>query len=267
MRRALLALPDDAPGEPRYTEKFSSDHSPALHGSTNYIPNGLTRSMQAEFRDNDCEEGKPEGKWWAEYKYVVYEKAVEERNQIYDLAPIHTRDKGHASWTLADFMSPPQARRANLTQAEIAAARIYTSPWFAIINRALRFCERLMIGQWATTISLITSAIIKLSELSPLDQVCYRSLPADFPALRTFSGETAAETIIDLAFMSCSLDVDYVAYYNGGKHTEGALLVYEPTFTSRGAESPSSPSTRSSTRSRTHRAPRERYGSWPSNVS
>lgn len=236
MLRALLALPDDVPGEPRYTEMFSSDHSPGLHGTTGYIPNGLTRSMEAEFRDNDRDDETREGKWWPDYRYVVYEKAVEERVQVFTLAPFHTRDKGRAGWTLANFTSTPQARRAKLTQAEVAAVRMYSCAWFASINRALRSRDARVIEQWATTISLITNAIIKLSELSPLDQVCYRSLPAEFPALHTFSGATATETVVDLAFMSCSLNSDYVAQYNGGKHTEGTILVYQPTFSSRGAD-------------------------------
>ena len=235
MRKALLSLPDKPPGQPRFVEKYASDNSPVLHGTTQYILNGLSRSMEAEFRDNDREAGAAEGKWWSNYQYVVYERAEEMPVQVFELAPIHTRDKGHAGWTLEDFVSTPQARRANLTHAEVAAVRLYSSNWFPTVNHALRSRDAKVIEDWATTISLLTSAVIKLSELSPLDQTCYRSMPAAFPALRTFSGATAAETVVDPAFMSCSLDVDYVAAYNGGKHTEGTLLVYDPTFSSRGA--------------------------------
>ena len=139
MRKALLALPDDAPGQPRFLEKYASDNSLVLHGTTSCIPHGLTRSMEAEFKDNDRDEGAAEGKWWPNYRYVVYETAVEEAIQVYDLAPIHTRDKGRAGWSLKDFTSTPQARRAHLSQAEVAAVRVYTSDWFPTVNRALRF--------------------------------------------------------------------------------------------------------------------------------
>ena len=93
VRRALLSLPDDAPGEPRYLEKYASDNAPVLHGTTAYIPHGLRRSMEVEFRENDREEGAAAGRWWANYHYVVYEKAAEEAVRVYELAPIHTRDK------------------------------------------------------------------------------------------------------------------------------------------------------------------------------
>ena len=81
MRNALLALPDDAPGQPRFVEKYASDNSLVLHGTTSCIPHGLTRSMEAEFKDNDRDEGATEGKWWPNYRYVVYETAVEEAIQ------------------------------------------------------------------------------------------------------------------------------------------------------------------------------------------
>jgi hypothetical protein len=92
MRKALISLPDAEPGQPRFMEKYASDNAPVLHGATTYFPNGLTRSMEAEFRDNDREEGAPQGKWWPNYYYVVHERAVEEAVQVFVLAPVHTRD-------------------------------------------------------------------------------------------------------------------------------------------------------------------------------
>ena len=70
---ALQALDDDAgqKGLPHYTQTFEIEMSSVLHGATSCTPDGLTRSMEEEFKNNDG------GKWEAEYNYVVYEPAME----------------------------------------------------------------------------------------------------------------------------------------------------------------------------------------------
>ena len=60
---ALQALDDDAgqKGLPHFTQTFDIEMSSVLHGATSCMPDGLTRSMEEEFKNNDG------GEWEAEY--------------------------------------------------------------------------------------------------------------------------------------------------------------------------------------------------------
>ena len=134
-----------------------------LHGLAGLARNGLTRSMEEEARTNDS------GRWWEEYVYVVERKAVED----VDLASTAkfagkvsltgeqiVRDRGHAGMRLQDFHNCLEAREAELTEAEVAAIRLYTGPLYAPLNTALR---KLEIASWATTIACCYSGVLKLS--------------------------------------------------------------------------------------------------------
>ncbi len=228
LRRAITALPDEGTaGQPHFTAVYEETLTATLHGTTYYIPDGLFRSVEDEFTHNE------QGRWLAEYEYVVRQPAVEMAVKVHKLAPLHIRDKGRNGWRLADFARLPDAQRAHLTLNEVAALRLYTSSWFVTVNTALRTRNAATVREWATVISVLTSAIIKLSELSLPDTVVYRSYPAHMPS---FLGTTVQETLVEHAFGSCSSDPTYVAAYNGHKHTEGAFLVVQPTFGSRAAD-------------------------------
>ena len=231
IRKALLEMPETEVQPPPFAQSLAceADFASVIHGSTAHIPDGLTRSMEEEFRSND------EGEWWSEYEYVVYGVAVEKEMRVTEFAPVHVRDAGHGGMRLKDFTVLASVSKAGLTQAEVAAVRLYTSPWFRLANTALRRRDDSTIQRWATSISLVTSAVIKLSMLSPTDNVLYRSLPSTFDAARCLEGR-ATETIVDLAFVSCSTDPAFVAAYNGSKRAEGQILVVQTTFGSRAAD-------------------------------
>ena len=230
---ALQALDDDAgqKGLPHFTQTFDIEMSSVLHGATSCMPDGLTRSMEEEFKNNDG------GEWAAEYNYVVYEPAVEQMMTYNALAPVQARDEGRQGWRLADFAAQPVCQRAKLSQAEVAAVRLYTCPWFSPVNAALRARDPALIQKWATTISVITSALLKLSELSPINRILYTSWPAYFacPPWRK-SRPDASATIVVKQFLSTSPRADVVAAYNGNKFREGVFCVIEPSFGARGAD-------------------------------
>ena len=132
---------------------------------------GLRRSMEEEFRENEG------GKWWAEYQYVVHRPAAEDVDA--DGGPLQAstegyhlfgktsltgklvkRDDGHDEMSLADFCEHSMAKASGLSDAEVAALRLYTGPAFAPMNWALRNKD---VSQWATTIACCYSGVLKLS--------------------------------------------------------------------------------------------------------
>jgi hypothetical protein len=128
-----------------------------------------------------------DGKWKAEYDYVVKHAAIavpadkadpswaEVESKLFAIGlekAIKRRDQLYADMVLGDFGSHPNAREAKLTRAEVAALRLYTGPPYKPINAALRARD---ISLWATTISLCYSAVLKLSFLSEPTRV-YRGV-------------------------------------------------------------------------------------------
>ena len=71
-------------------------------------------------------------------KYVVEEEAKETEEEHHCHKNKYMRDKGNAGLRLADFQKMEQARAANLSLAEVAALRCYTTPCFRLINAPLR---------------------------------------------------------------------------------------------------------------------------------
>ena len=155
-------------------DKFTTPAKYFLFGDTDAFMNGLPgmleggifRSMQEEARFNE------DGKWWEEFRYVA-ERAAEEDVDLPSTEKFkgmtsssgHTivRDRGHENMTLLSFCEHEMAKAAELSQAEVAAIRLYSSPMFEPINRALRNVE---IKDWATTIGCCYSGVLKLSFLS-----------------------------------------------------------------------------------------------------
>ena len=115
--------------------------------------------------------------------------------------------------------------KAKLTSAEVAAARLYTGPSYEPINAALRTKN---VGPWATTIALLYSAVLKLSELSKPARV-YRGVKEDKMVLPNSFLNAAADEFaggVELAFMSTTL-----ARRRGGGATASLdYLLAEPTL-------------------------------------
>jgi hypothetical protein len=149
-----------------------SNVNAAAHGTVHRIPNGLTRSMEEEFRGSAFE---------IDYNYVVYGKACDTPGEgiwakssesKWESRQNSIRDEGHEGWTLQDFMTRPETKRmreAGLTMAEVAMLRLYPTA-ARMLNAILRQQEN-GLEQWATSISILTSAIIKLSANPPLHPV------------------------------------------------------------------------------------------------
>lgn len=172
----------------------------AAQGTVSMTPKGLARSMEEEFKGSEFEE---------DYNYVVYEKACDApRNKKYDTRKAMIRDKDHKGWTLQDFFVRIQRlKKAKLTMAELAMLRLYSSIGHKF-NPRLR--KRQCVQKWATSISLLTSAIIKLSTQSDM-QPMYRCIsgarvdpsPPDGPV-------TSGLVHLDNAFSSATRNVDVV---------------------------------------------------------
>lgn len=71
--------------------------------------------------------------------------------------------------TLQDFVDHDIARKADLSQAEVAVLRLYTGPFYTPWNTALRRCKQNphLLESWGTSISVLYNAVFKLSLLIP----------------------------------------------------------------------------------------------------
>ena len=70
--------------------------------------------------------------------YVVKEEASEVKLLSAATGMCYTRDKNRTGWTLRHFHQHRNAREANLTLAEVAAVRVYTTACYKLINLPLR---------------------------------------------------------------------------------------------------------------------------------
>ena len=221
----------------RYFQFGSTDEF--LHGLAGLTNDGLTRSMKDEFRFNDG------GQWWEEYQYVVERKAEEDvdlpstavhKGSVSLNGALKIRDRGHAGMRLKDFCALSQAREAKLSEAEVAALRLYTGPLFAPLNKALR--ER-QVDQWATTIACCYSAVLKLSFLSRPTRV-YRGVKEDrlqLPRKFFCSEEGHFAGGVERAFSSTTRDLAVALDYAGASATDAKCSIFAIDFdmTSRGA--------------------------------
>ena len=209
-----------------------------MDGLPGLLEGGLRRSMAEEAQENEG------GKWLAEFRYVV-ERAAEE--DVADLpstakfkgkwsvsGDLIVRDRGHRGMTLANFCEHEMARKAELTSAEVAAMRLYSGPMHEPIAKALRTEQ---IGDWATTIALCYSGVLKLSLHSEPARV-YRGvkedkvrLPPSF--LNHEEGKFAGG--VERAFTSTTKSPAVALDYSGGDETVGSIFVIDFDMNSRGA--------------------------------
>jgi hypothetical protein len=172
----------------------------AVQGTVSMTPEGLTRSMEEDFKGSEFEE---------DYNYVVYKKACDApRSKKYDTRKAMIRDKDHKGWTLEDFFARiPRLEKAKLTMAELAMLRLYSSIGHKF-NPQMR--KRQGVQKWATSISLLTSAIIKLSTQSDM-QPMYRCIPSARVDPSPPDGPVTCGFVhLDNAFSSATRNVDVV---------------------------------------------------------
>ena len=209
-----------------------SDHLFVFGDPTDFM-DGLTKKIKCCFRSmqEECTNNES-GKYLKDYKYVVYEKARE--FVVNEKLSHRIRDEGHAGMTLHDFVKHPVAVEANLTEAEVAALRLYTGPLYTPWNDALRLypVNPQLVENWGTCISVLYSAILKLStKTKDIDKV-YRGvneskkkLPERF--LKARPGEFAGG--IELAFMSTTTDMKVALEY-ANRGGQGKKSIFEIPF-------------------------------------
>ena len=155
----------------------------------------------------------------ADFHYIVHEAAVE--HTFWN----GTRDHGRAGRRLADFMALPQAVEANVTEAELAALRFYTSHSFNSINMALRDQKRTYPHPLSGIVTSIQRSLKKLRTLGSDDAsskqtvVLWRGM-RDLQLPHQFSAQGGTE----LALMSTTTDVSVAISYAVKKDTRSALL-------------------------------------------
>ena len=145
------------------------------------------------------------------------------------------RDKGHGEMTLEHFWKLPKSQEAGLTMVEVLGLRLYTGPVFNPLNTALR---RRQVSDWATTISCIYSAVLKLSFLSKPMRVyrgvkeTERELPAEMLTIKegSFAGG------VERAFMSTTKNPKVALDYSGGVAAKGSVFAIDFDMSSRGAD-------------------------------
>lgn len=188
--------------------KFETKPEYIKFGNDDDFRDGLTRkikdlvnSMQDECYNNEG------GRWRKEFDYVVNEAAIEKADDVF---AHRIRDFGHTGMRLQDFMNLPDALEAKLTEAEVASLRMYTGPLYVPWNTALRTYESdpSKLTSWATCVSVLYSAILKLRQRSPNAPVYRgvnekdRELPQNF--IQAAEGGFAGG--VEPAFMSTTLD-------------------------------------------------------------
>ena len=175
-------------------------------GLTNKIKQPLERSMRKECIEND------NGEWSNEFDYVVNQVAGD------DGEGTRIRDKGNYGKTLQTFAKHEIALKAGLTQAEVAALRLYTGKMFKPWNQALREYGQnpTLLKNWSTCISVLYSAIFKLSFTSPKREVWRgvneksRILSSEFLESSIKGGIAGG---VELAFMSTTTDINVAIEY------------------------------------------------------
>jgi len=171
----------------------------------------LSRSMEDECTLNE------NGRYRKDYEYVVYGKAVEVVEDVKN--PNRVRDLGHGGMSLDDFVNHETAREANLSQAEVAALRMYTGPFYVPWNTALRMYATSpdLLQSWATCISVLYSAVFKLSFKTSKTKV-YRGVNEGVKQLPdSFISAATADDFaggVELGFMSTSRSLEVAKEYS-----------------------------------------------------
>ena len=204
-------------------DKFLTQIQYFVFGSEEVFRNGLSgkvstlsRSMEEECTLNDNGKGK------ADYLYVVYQNAYS--CVIDSQYPHRIRDEGHDGMSLRDFANHTMAKK--LTLAEVAGLRMYTGPFYVPWNTALRYQDKepSLLEQWKTCISLLYSAVLKLSYLSKKG-VVYRGVSESKLKIPKSFYETNGDNFaggVELAFMSTTTD-ENVALEYARRGSDGGL--------------------------------------------
>jgi hypothetical protein len=206
-----------------FTFEPTPAHAAAInHGTVNMIPNGLTRSMEEEFKGSAFE---------SDYNYVVYGSASDApRESKWTNRQNCIRDEGHENWTLEDFCLLPRVKAAGLTMAEVAMLRIYSTAG-RTLNLLLR--EEKSAEPFATSISILTSAVIKLSAHAPVQPI-FRSIPNATLHSSVPDGPVSRVLVhVDNAFSSATHSIDVAFTYAGAPNLPAVVFCIDASWSSR----------------------------------
>lgn len=169
------------------------------------------------------------------------------------------RDSGHEGMTLEDFARLPLARRANLSIAQVAALRIYTSALFKYINPPFRadenFIKFLEPHPVAVTVLLIADGLKRMRALHAPKAEAGTSvmhLTTSGPGLESFSSAEAVffwrgmkniklpgafrmQGGTELQCMSTTEDVNIAGQYGNSDHPL-VFCIKADSFMQRGAD-------------------------------
>jgi hypothetical protein len=151
------AIPDNADKMNAPVQKMVFGDADVYFGGLEAIilPQMLQHSVEEECTLNDG------GDWAEEYYYVTTMTSVE--------TPIPgknvVRDKGREGPTLQQYCEMDAAKDANLNEADVVVLRLYTSPLFRSLDKALRDKEGL--EEWATCIAVMRKSVIQLLKIAP----------------------------------------------------------------------------------------------------
>ena len=135
----------------------------------------VKRSVEVECTTNDG------GRWRKQYEYMV-KRAAKAEHRKQDGCDAHGKpiifDEGHDGRKLDDFVELARRRGVCLTLVEVGVLRMYTADFYVPWNNALRGLGGhgeddggVGLEQWATSISVLFSAVVKLSGSPAKDPV------------------------------------------------------------------------------------------------
>jgi hypothetical protein len=162
--------------------------------------------------------------------YVLDEEASE---KVY---PNGIRDRGNVGKTLKDFAAHPNAVTANLTTAEAAALRFYTTIAYKAINDPLRDTSSGKPHPLPVTVMLIARGIRKLKAVGAKDRSAIKSQVL-FRGMKNIKASDAFVELggTELAPMSTTTDIKTATEYS---MSDNSLIFYIKTKNSmqRGAD-------------------------------
>jgi len=236
-----MSISYDPEQQSQNISKFEIEATNMVFGDDSDFKDGLNKKIKSLYRsmEEECY-SNDNGKWKKHYDYIVYQPAFEWVEDPF--TPHRVRDKGHNGWTLDKFVNHDIAREAQLSSAEVAALRLYSGPLYAPWNNALRNsrADLSSIEQWGTCISVLYSAIFKLSFLSKKATV-YRGVnESRFKLPNSFTDHQSGKEFaggVELAFMSTSTDINVAAEYARRGTNPSNCSIFEIPFDagSRGA--------------------------------
>eukprot|EP00667_Euglena_gracilis_P005430 EG_transcript_5465 len=158
----MLAQAPDGPSRRPPLSTYDLKYLDFIQALTLNIGRGLTPWDEDEVAWAALEREWATGDQGHHWQYAVQPVPHDPADRMFDG---DVRDNGHEGWTLDTFLACPEAQRAGLNRAEIAALRLYTGPGFRSLNAINRRLDP--DHEFAATTAILDRAISKLARTSP----------------------------------------------------------------------------------------------------